>query len=100
MNLADDLFDEIFHCDQSGNAAVLIDNQHHLIAFLLHFLKKIVDRLGFRHEIDRLDQGAEVVELLASLPDAQQIALVNDSFDVVEIVAEDGNTSMTFRQIK
>src|SRR5207249_2549561 len=98
VNFTDDLFDQIFHRYQSGDTAVFIDNDYEMVAIVLHFLQKIIDGLGFGNKIHRLDQRTKIVELLALLPDAQQIALVNNTFNIIEIVAEDWNPRMTFVQ--
>src|SRR3989475_6476308 len=94
-DIADNFFDEIFHCDQPRYSSVLIDDQDHLIAFLLHLPKEIVHGFGLGHKIGRFDQRAEIIELVAPLPDAQQIAFVNDAFNIVEVIAINGNPGMT-----
>src|SRR5262249_44962110 len=95
MDIADNFFDEVFHCDQARYSAVLVDYQNHLIAFLFHLPEEIVDGFSLRNKVGRLDQGAEILELVAPLPAAQQIALVNDAFNVVEIVSINRNPGMT-----
>src|SRR5881409_3249625 len=95
MDIADNFFDEVFHCDQPRYSAVLIDYQGHLIAFLLHLPEQIVYWFSLRNKVGRLDQRAEILQLVASLPDAEQIALVNDTFHVVEVISINRNPGMT-----
>src|SRR6267143_6982858 len=95
MDLADNLFDKIFHGDQAGDAAVFIDHENHVIARLLHLLQQVVYGLGLRNKGNRLDHQANALGPFALLPDPKKVALVNEAFDVVQIVAIHGNTRMT-----
>ena len=53
FDLADDFLEDVFHRDQAGDAAVFIDHNGHINMRLLHFAQQLIDRLGFRHCIER-----------------------------------------------
>ncbi len=49
-DVADDLLEQIFDGDQAGDAAVLVDDDAHVLFFALHLAQQLVAALGFRYE--------------------------------------------------
>ena len=52
-DLADDLLEDVLDRDQTGSAAVLINDDRHMHLLRLHVAQQLVDRLGLRDEVCR-----------------------------------------------
>ena len=50
FNLADDFFQHVFHGDQPGHFAELINQDAHVVAIAAEFAQQVVQPLGFRHK--------------------------------------------------
>ena len=60
FNFADDLLQHILHRDQSGDVAKLIDDDGQVVVVAAKFAQQIVQALGFRDEVHRAQQGAQL----------------------------------------
>src|SRR5205085_11832722 len=50
LDLADDLFENVLDCDESGHASVFVDNDGALNVLALHALEQFLGRLGLGYE--------------------------------------------------
>ena len=91
-DLADDLLEHVLDGDQSGRAAVLVDDDRDVGLLRLHLAQQLVDRLALGHEdrrphdrLDLLDRLAVAVHVGA----ADQVLEVGDAEHVVGALADD-----------
>ena len=84
VNLADDLFEQVFDGDEAGDAAVLVDDDAHMLLFALHLAQQFVDALGLGDELRlALDAGHGAGAGLG-VGDLQQVVGEGDAGDVVD----------------
>jgi hypothetical protein len=50
LNVAYNFFEQIFDGNQAGDAAVLVDDDAHVLLLALHLAQQLVAALGFRNE--------------------------------------------------
>ena len=87
FDLAHNLFEDVFDGYQAGDAAVLIDHHRQINVRLLHFFEQLGHRLGFRHKVNRPDEWGDGRIRLAGRQRRQDVAHVNHSFDIVDLIA-------------
>jgi hypothetical protein len=78
-DLPDDLLDDVLDGHQARDAAVLVDQQRHVVSVSLHLGEKTVERLGVRHEHRRTHQFGD---LYASPTVGGVIRLLHKVFEV------------------
>ena len=89
VDVADDLLDHVFDRNQSGNAAVLIDHDRHVVAAVAEFAQQHIQTLRFRHEHGRPQILAHVeCGRHAAGEQPQQIFREQDASDVVTITVQ------------
>ncbi len=90
-DVADDGFEEVFDGDDAGDAAVLIDDDAHVLLFGLHLAEELGDHLGFGDEgggaLDLGDGAGDGV----GVGDLEEVVGEGDAGDVVERAVEDGD---------
>src|SRR5262245_43766383 len=92
LDLPDDLLDQVFDGDQTGQPAVFIDDDGHRRLGLLHLGQQLVDRLGFGHEVSRAGDVDAAAVRFAELPVFQQVAHVDHALDVIHLAAVNWQT--------
>ncbi len=90
VDVADDLLDDVLERDESGNTAILVDHDSHVIAARAEFLQQHVEPFALWHEYRRAHQLPDV-ELRRAFAArvAQQVLGEQDACDRVAIVADD-----------
>ena len=90
-DLADDLFEHVFHGDQAGNAAVFVQHHGHVVPRPLELLQQDVDRLGLGHEVGLAQQRRPGrVRSVGPLGQfGQQVLGVENADDVVAVLVVD-----------
>ena len=61
---------------------------------LLHFFEQLGHRLGFRHEVNQSDERRDRRIRFAGRQRWQDVAHVNHSFNIVDLIAIDRQTGM------
>ncbi len=83
-DVADDLLQQIFNRDQARDAAILVDDDAHVLLFALHLAQQFVAAFGLRHKHRRpLDAGHGAGSRLF-IGNLQQVVRKGDAGDVVE----------------
>ncbi len=88
FDVADDLFQHVFHRDQAGDAAVLVDDDGLVVAAGAELVQQHVQALGFRNEHGRAHQRAHFDAGFQHA--AQQVLGQQDADDVVAVAFVDG----------
>ena len=92
LHIADDGFQQVLHGDDTGGAAVLIDNNCHLGFLFFKGFKQVGASFGFRDKNCRTDELGNRLggHLLAGFRDTlQHILGIDDSNDVIDVVLID-----------
>src|SRR5579863_1689858 len=89
VDLADDLFDDVLDGDQPGDAAVLIDDDRHVIAVAAELLQQHVQALGLRHELRRPHVLADVEARRGADGESQQVLGHQNPDDIVAVLVHD-----------
>ena len=89
LDLPDDLFDGVLHGHQSRDAAVLVDDDGHLLLDLLELAQEIGEGHGLGDEGDGPDQGLDRLALVLLVGVLEEVLGHDDPFDVVEAVLVD-----------
>src|SRR5690606_19457471 len=94
VDLADDLLEHVLDRREPGHAAVLVDDDRHVIVTLPELREQRVQPLAFRDEDGGPEQRLEVdrVDLLAEI--LQEILREQDADDLVAILADHGEARM------
>ena len=88
VDLADDLLQHVLDRHQSGDAAVLVDHDRHVVARLAELAQQHVEFLGFRDQHRRTQQFAHVLRRAVVGDDAaQQVLGQQDAEDLVAVLA-------------
>lgn len=87
LDVADDLFQHVFHGDQAGNAAMLVDDDRQVVAAGAELAQQHVQALDLGDEHGRPDQRADIQRRLEHV--AQQVLGEQDADDVVAVVFVD-----------
>ena len=87
VDLADDLFQHILDGDQTGDAAVFVDHDRHVIARLAELAQQDIEALGFRDQHRRAQQFAHRSGAVVRDHAAQQILRQQDPEDFVAVFA-------------
>ena len=103
-DLADDLFDQVFHGDHAGHAAVFIDHDGHVQIGLLHLAQQRTYPLGLGDKMHRLHHLAHGAGARVAIGDLQQIMGQHDADDVINIAvvnrhARVGFAALQFRKL-
>ena len=86
VDVADDLLDGVLDRDETGDPAVFVDDDRHVVAVAAEFLEKHVDALGFRHDHRRSHALADVEAVFLALCEhAQHVLGEQDADDVVAV---------------
>ena len=88
LDVTDDLLQHVFHGDQAGDAAVLVDDDGLVVAADAEFAQQHVQALGFGNEDRRADQRAHLDAGFQHA--AQQVLGQQDADDVVAVAFVDG----------
>src|SRR6476619_5592075 len=96
VDLADDLLQHVLDRHQSGHAAVLVDDDGHVVARLAEFAQQHVELLGFGDQDRRSQQFAHVDWMAAVVvvgdDAAQQVLGQQDPEDLVAVLAMHGES--------
>ena len=84
-------FEQVFDGDQAGDAAVLVDDDAHVLLFALHLAQQLVAALGFRDEDGRALDAGDGACAGFLVGDLQQVVGEGDAGNVVERAGVDGN---------
>jgi len=87
LDVANDLLQHVFDRHQSGNAAVLVDDDGDVIAVGTEFLQQHVEPLRFRNEHGGTQHAADVAVGFGVV--AQQVLGQQNSNDVVAVLVDD-----------
>src|SRR5579883_620164 len=100
FDIADDLFHQVFDGDETGDGAILIDDNHHVDAALAYLAQQVIQTLGLRHKVGRAQQVANghMVVTLAQL--LEHVSGVENTDNVINIVFVDRNARETALQGK
>ena len=86
LDAADDLLDQILHRHQAGGAAVLVDNDRHVVLVALHLVEEFIGLLAEGDEAGGTEQFLQFkLFWLAGGDKLEQILDMEDPEDVVEI---------------
>ena len=89
LDLADDLLQHILDGDQPRHAAVLVDDDGHVVAVLAEFSQQHVQTLAFGHHVAGAEQPHEVEILVLGLQQlGQQVFYQQDAQHVVRALAD------------
>ena len=83
-NVADNLLQQIFDRHQACDAAVLIDDNAHVLLFALHLAQQLVAALRLRHKHRGLLNAGNGSRARFFIGDLQQVVRKRDAGDVVE----------------
>jgi hypothetical protein len=96
VDVANDLLYGILDSDETGNAALLIHDDSHMISVSAKFFEKDINPLGFRNDHDRPHALTHVeIHFIAAREHPQYILCEQYPNDVVAIVVNDGITRVT-----
>ena len=91
LDVADDLFEQVFESDDSLHVAVLVDHDRHVLLLATEVGEERREILRLRHDERRTHDGLELDGREAEVVHrAEEIAHVEDADDVVERAAIDG----------
>ena len=93
-NVADDLLEQVFNGDQSGNAAILIDDDTHVLFFALHLAQQFVSPLGFGYKCCRTLHARYRPSARLFVSDLQQIVRERNAGNVIDGIAEHGHAGV------
>ncbi len=94
VNVADDFFKQVFQRNQTGGAAVFIDNDCQVNLFLLHIAEQRVSMNGFRNKVNRGKQVAE--RFRGAAANVQQVfPRQQNAQNIIGIFAADRQTGET-----
>ena len=79
LNIADDLFQKVFHCHKSGRAAVFIGNYRDLDPFVLHHLQYFSCRHTFGDHNDIAHDRPQIKGRIVPVIQVHQITHVNNA---------------------
>ncbi len=91
LDLADDLLEEVFHRHEPGDAAVLVDDDGHLLLGLLELLEQVGHLHRFRYEEDRPDERLDGLALVLLVGVLDDVLGHDHALDVVDAVLVDGD---------
>ena len=88
--LAEQLLEQVFECDQPEQLAIFVDHECELEAAPAHLVEQFAERLARRHEVGLADQPLQARRRGLQAP-RDQILGPQHAHDVVGIAAVDGN---------
>src|SRR5258706_9872091 len=97
LDLTDDLFENIFDSNKTGNAAILVDDNGYLDVIALHAFEQLRRRFSFGYKERVAYNIANWLVLFALGPGLQQVADIDHALDIVDSIAVNGNIS--FRSV-
>src|SRR5215472_3081776 len=95
-DLADDLFQKVFHRHEAGRSAVLVDDDRHRNFLRLHLAHQFVYRLVLRNSLDGTHNRTQERMLFVARDGEQEFPIVDDSHDVVDVLFVDRDFRVTF----
>ena len=97
VDVADDLLDDVLERDESGDTAVLVDDDGHVIAARAEFAQQHVEAFALGHEHRRPHQLPDVEFRRAASPAVylQEVLREQDACDRVAIVADHRKARVT-----
>src|ERR1044071_4391604 len=90
FDLAENLFDDVFNRHQARHAAVFVYGDGNLHLGLLHIFEQRLNGFALRHEIGRAHTVGHRLPYLRPFAKRQQVAHVDDAFDVIQVLAING----------
>ena len=96
LDLAHDLLDHVLHGHEPGDAAVLVDDDGHLLLGLLELLEQVGHLHGLGDEDDRPDEGLDGLALMLLIGVLDDVLGHDDAVDVVDPVLVDGDPRVFF----
>ena len=94
VDLADDLFEHVLDRDQTGDAAVFVDHDRHVVARLAELAQQHVEALGFGNQHRWAQQRVGAVRAIVGDHAAQQVLGQQDAEDLVLVLAVHRETRM------
>ena len=90
-DVADDLLEQIFDRHETGDGAVLVDHDAHVLLFALHLAQQLVAALGFRNEGGGVQDGCDGARARLIVGDLQKVVGEGEAGDVVERAGVNGD---------
>ena len=95
LNLADDLFENIFNCHQACDFAVLVDHHSHVRAIVAEFFQQLIQPLALRHPTGRANHFLDIKSIKVGLENVrQQIFGQQNTHHLAGLITEDGKTGV------
>src|SRR3954447_6812978 len=85
-DFADDDLEQVLHGGEAGGVAVLVYDDDHVGALMLHLAHEVADGLGLGDEEDGADEVADGAVLALGLVDLEHVANVDKADDLVDVV--------------
>src|SRR5579871_2697167 len=94
LNVADDLFHQVFNGHQASDRAIFIDYNRHMNALVLKLVQQIIQLLGFGDKVGGAHEIAHPGLHVPQAQVAQQVFGVEDADDIIDGVLIDRNARL------
>ena len=98
IDLADELFEDVFERDDPGGAAILVDHRGKLASAAAQLRQQLFERLRFGHGNDRADELVDRCRRPRPVGHGVDVLGQHDADDIVEIIAVDRIAGVAVRR--